>query len=162
MPAVSIRRAEAEDCGAMAAMLTRLAGHLGDTDKHSSTELSLHRDGFGPHPQFRALIAEDGAQAVGLSLFFPMYSTTRAAAGVYVQDLWVDEAARGTGLGRRLLAATADHAAQAWGAAYLKLTVYDDNPGAEAFYRYLGFHHDTRERPVFVADDAFHRLRSEP
>jgi ribosomal protein S18 acetylase RimI-like enzyme len=59
-------------------------------------------------------------------------------AGVYVSDLWVSEATRGKGLGRRLLRAVADDAGRS-GARFLKLVVYDDNPDARAFYDRLGF-----------------------
>jgi len=39
------------------------------------TEVDLVRDGFGPQPKFRALIAEWEGQAAGYALFFGFYST---------------------------------------------------------------------------------------
>jgi GNAT superfamily N-acetyltransferase len=53
--------------------------------------------------------------------------------------LWVDKSQRGTGLGRRLLAAVRDEMAARWGGSFLRLNYYADNPGAAEFYARLGF-----------------------
>ena len=75
----------------------------------------------------------------GVALWSPFLSTTRGAMGAYVSDLWVADAARGQGLGQRLLAAVRDRAAGEFGAVFLRLAVYHDNPAARRFYDRLGF-----------------------
>lgn len=86
-----------------------------------------------------AVLAEDAGQPVGVALFSLFLSTTRGKVGAFVTDLWVDRGQRGTGLGRRLLAAVRDEAAEDWGATFLRLNYYDDNAQAAAFYTRLGF-----------------------
>jgi len=41
----------------------------------SITEETLARDGFGPEPRFRVLLAESDGQAAGYALFFDYYSS---------------------------------------------------------------------------------------
>ncbi len=97
----------------------------------------------------------------GLALYFPGFSTTMAAPGLYVQDLWVSGAARGAGLGKRLLAAAATHAAETWGAQYLALTVYEDNPKAQVFYEALGFGLHKSENPARLTGQKFEALKAQ-
>ena len=83
--------------------------------------------------------ANQGRTNRGLALWSPFLSTTRGAMGAYVSDLWVSETARGQGLGPALLAAVRDRAGAEFGATFLRLAVYADNPGALRFYQRLGF-----------------------
>ena len=73
----------------------------------------------------------------GMALYYPDYSTHRGEPGLYIQDLYVAPAARGTGLARALVAATLAH--QTWGARYITLGVSPDNAPATRFYDKLGF-----------------------
>ena len=55
------------------------------------------------HP-LRAVVAVDGEDTpVGLAHFRVVPDTLQATAGMYLDDLYVDEAARGTGVGRALI-----------------------------------------------------------
>ena len=110
---------------------------MGDT--HVATEADLARAGFGPVPAFHAVLAESRGSVVGAAIYAPLFSTTIGGAGAYVSDLWVDADLRGQGLGERLLAAVRTAAAREWGAVFLKLAVYDNNPRAMVFYDRLGF-----------------------
>ncbi|MGB4827423.1 MAG: GNAT family N-acetyltransferase [Paracoccaceae bacterium] len=76
---------------------------------------------------------------VGVAVYSLFPSTTRGQIGAFVTDLWVDASHRGTGLGRTLLARVRDKVAARWGATFLRLNYYADNPGAAAFYARLGF-----------------------
>jgi ribosomal protein S18 acetylase RimI-like enzyme len=55
-----------------------------------------------------------------------------------VDELFVEEASRGRGIGRQLLE-TARHALQQEGCAALQLQVADDNSRAQKFYSSFGF-----------------------
>lgn len=134
---VAIRRATRDDAGRLNAALRELSWSMGDA--HRATDADVARAGFGPVPAFHALIAERAEAVCGVALYSPVYSTVRGKAGAYVSDLWVAEAARGQRLGERLLAQVLAQAGQGWGAAFLRLAVYDDNPRARAFYERLGF-----------------------
>ena len=155
---MEIRLGTSGDAGAIAGMLQNLAADIGDGDIFRSDEAAIRRYGFGPSPLFHVMMAMDAGAPLGLALYFPGYSTTMAAPGLYVQDLWVSSAARGAGLGARLLKAAADHAAKAWGAQYLALTVYQDNPKAQAFYQRLGFDLHRQENPMRLTGGAFQAL----
>lgn len=139
---VTIRPAGPADVGRANAALAALSADLGDP--HPTRDADLAAALFGPDPAAHAVLAVaegDGALA-GIAVFSPQYSTKRAAAGLYVSDLWVAHAWRGAGLGARLLAAARDTAGERWGAGFLRLTAYATSPGALRFYRRLGFAED--------------------
>ena len=156
-----IKRARIEDVEIITEMLVQLASEIGDSHKFESDADAIRRYGFGEKSLFQCFIADCRGIHQGLALFFPEFSTTRGKPGVYVQDLWVSESARGQGLGGRLLAAVAAHAASEWQAGYLKLTVNADNSAAAEFYRRLGFLGGELDRPVSVYGTAFEKLRDQ-
>jgi len=123
------------------------------------TPEAILRDGFGPRPVFEAIIAEQGGVAVGFALFFPNYSTWEGSPGLYLEDLFVTEAARGTGAGRALLVALA-RIAHERGWARLDLSVLDWNP-ARAFYEALGMAHQDEWLPYRMQREAIARLAAE-
>ncbi len=149
---ISLRQAERGDVERLHEALCALSNDLGDA--HGAGADDLVRAAFGPAPVFRAQLAEVGPGPLwGVAVYSPVFSTTRAAAGAYVSDLWVSPRARGAGLGQRLLAAVARDAARHWRAGFIKLTVYDDNPDAQRFYARLGFV-PARGETVFTLDRA--------
>jgi ribosomal protein S18 acetylase RimI-like enzyme len=154
----AIRPAEPGDAEALDAALAALSADLGDV--HRSDAAALRAHGFGPGASFRALVAEGGGAAgfAGAVLMSPIFSTVKGGPGVYVSDLWVAPGLRGSGLGRRLLAAAAEAARAEWGARHLKLTVYDDNPRARAFYERLGFVADPRALTLAIEGAALDAL----
>lgn len=156
---IQIRAAGSADAGRLNEALERLSRDIGDD--HATRAEDIRRHGFGPAPSFRALLAERDGAVVGAVVFSPIFSTTRAAPGLYVSDLWAALEARGAGLGRRLLAAARDAAAAEWGARFVKLVVYVDNPKATAFYERLGFHADQRETPMILDGAALDALEQE-
>ena len=137
MQDILIRPVEKHDLPLLDAALRALSKDLGDT--HRASIGLLEQAGFGPTPACYALIAlNSGDTLCGAIVFSPVMSTTLAATGVYVSDLWVAEAVRGCGLGRRLLGQAATFSQAQWGANFLKLAVYDDAPAARRFYDRLG------------------------
>jgi GNAT superfamily N-acetyltransferase len=58
---------------------------------------------FGPKPVVEAVVAEVAGQVVGFALFFTNFSTFLGKPGLYLEDLYVQPAHRGTGLGKALL-----------------------------------------------------------
>jgi ribosomal protein S18 acetylase RimI-like enzyme len=154
---ISIRRAEASDAERLNAALAHLSRDIGDN--HGATVALLREAGFGENPAFRAMLAELGGQVVGATLFSPAFSTVMASTGVYISDLWVSDAMRGQGLGRRLLQAVAQDAGSVWNARYLKLAVYDDSSGARAFYERLGFAPSAGETIMLLNRAGFDALK---
>ena len=148
---ITIRLATVEDVPQIHRILLELAGVLGKLDEIRGTEQDLEQFGFGDHPRFEAVLALEGDRAVGLAVFFYEYSTWRGTPGVYVQDLYVSNHLRGTGLGRDLLRAVRKRARE-WGGRYVKLTVFDGNQEAISFYRHLGFELCEDEQALVLRD----------
>lgn len=159
MPTITIRPAVAADARFILEMIRELAAFERAPDAVKATEADLVRDGWGPAPKFEALIAElDGAPA-GFALFFHNYSTWEGRAGIYLEDLYVAERARGHGLGRRLMAALAALAV-ARGCPRLDLSVLDWNP-ARGFYDTIGMAQMTEWLPYRLTGTALARLAAE-
>ena len=72
--------------------------------------------GFGPQPHFEALLAFLDGEPAGMALFHPRFSTWLGQPRLFLEDLYVTEAARGHGVGRRLMARLAAIAIErGWG-----------------------------------------------
>ncbi len=150
-----ILRVTPESLPAFHAGLRHLSDHLGDA--HRADAKGLGAALFGPHPFALGLMAEDGTGAL---LAMPVFSTIHGGAGLYVSDLWVAEAARGSGMGRRLLSAALNQTL--WGAPhFLKLTVYDDNPAARAVYDRLGFAPQDADKVMLLEGSAMSNLKDQ-
>lgn len=135
---LEITGATRADAPAIHALLRALAQALDRPHDVKSTPADIERYGFGPKPAFETMLARRGPKAVGLVLYFYEFSTWRGRPGVYIQDLYVADDLRGTGLGRQLLAAVAKRAA-AEQARYMRLSVDVGNDEGLGFYGRLGF-----------------------
>jgi len=124
-----------------------------------ATEADILRDGFGPTPRFECLLVEVGSRPAGFSLFFHNYSTWEGRAGLYVEDIFVSEWARGRNIGRRLLAAISA-LAETRGCTRIDLSVLHWNP-ARAFYERLGFVETAEWRRYRLHGEALRRLAAE-
>jgi len=134
---LSIRAATVNDVGLLKALIYELAEYEREKQFVMITEADLVRDGFGPAPKFRVLIAEWDGQAAGYALFFGFYSTWEGRPGLFLEDLFVREAFRGKGVGRALLAKVAGIALRenCYG---VRWEVLDWNQPAIDFYKRLG------------------------
>ena len=157
---VTIRAATADDAANIARMIRALAAGNGEIHKVTGRAEDFARYGFSDLPAFRALIAERDGEPVGLSLWFCNFSSWRGDVGIYIQDLYVDDSLRGTGLGRRLLEETA-RCGLAAGATHLRLSVASSNSGARAFYKRLGLAFRDDECIYQISDKDFSTLAAE-
>lgn len=151
---VAVRRAGPGDARLVHDLVLKLAKSLGAENRVFSSAKDIEREGFGSTPAFEALIAECCGEAVGLCLFFDSFSSWSGRRGVYVQDLFVAEGARGLGLGRRLLAEAAA-IGHARGGNYLRLSVDADNASAQDFYERVGLRRSSTERIYQMRDREF-------
>lgn len=158
MADITIRQSVEGDAAIILKFLAALAEEIGDAGRFAMTEASIRRHGFGADRRFWSTLALRGQEPLGLAVFFPIFSTTRGAPGVYVQDLYVAPEARGLGLGQVLLQSAVREARTSWGAVYLTLLVYDANHAARRFYRRVGCHLPDDERPAFLDGPAFAAL----
>jgi GNAT superfamily N-acetyltransferase len=133
----TVRPARPDDADDVVAMTVA----LNERDKRAPVLMDtarFRRDGFGEPPAFRVIVAEDEAGAlVGYTLWYPEYDALGGRRGAYMEDLWVDPPARGTGLARRLMVAIARENAAA-GGSYLTWMAKKDNDIGNAFYAKVG------------------------
>ena len=136
---VAVRFATEEDCAPILDFIRELALYEKAPEAVVATETQLREHGFGAWPHFETLIAELDGVPVGMALFHPRFSTWTGTPTVYLEDLIVREAARGHGVGRRLMARLAKLALER-GWVRIDFHVLDWNP-ARGFYEKLGFDH---------------------
>ena len=136
---ITIRLAEPADAGLVLRFIRELAAYERAPSAVVATEADLVRHGFGPNPQFEAILAFLDRAPAGCAVFHSRFSTWLGRPGMYLEDLYVAEAARGIGVGRRLMARLAAIAVEReWGR--IDFQVLDWNP-ARNFYRGLGMAH---------------------
>ena len=153
---VTIRSAEASDAATIVRLVRELADFEGLLDQVRLTEADVLRDGFGERLRFECLLSEVDDATVGFALYFEDYSTFEGRPGIFVEDLYVAEAARGLGAGRQLLARLAQITVER-DYRRLDLMVLHWNP-ARGFYERLGFRHSADWLPYRVTGEALARL----
>ncbi|HLY45344.1 MAG TPA: GNAT family N-acetyltransferase [Stellaceae bacterium] len=137
--AITIRFAASSDVPLLLRLIRELAAFERAPDSVVATEEDLRRYGFGAEPQFEAILAFLDGEPAGVALFHPRFSTWLGRPCLYLEDLYVTEAARGQGVGRRLMARLAAIAvARQWGR--IDFHVLEWNP-ARRFYERLGLGH---------------------
>jgi GNAT superfamily N-acetyltransferase len=92
---------------------------------------------FGPRPVAEAIVAEAEGTIVAFALFFTHYSTFAGKPGLWLEDLYVQPAHRGSGVGKALITHVAQLAVQR-GCARFEWCVLDWNQAAIDFYQGLG------------------------
>ena len=149
-----IRNAGPEDAETLLGLIRDLAiFEKAPPETVKATAEDLRRHGLREGAPFEAILAEGGdGTPLGFALFFTNFSTWEGKPGIYLEDLFVVDAARGTGLGRRLIAAVAALAV-ARGCPRLDLSVLDWNP-ARRVYERLGFEEMTEWRPYRLSGAA--------
>ncbi len=133
----TLRPATPADVPAIVGLITELA--VFEKLKHLVvvTPESLLPQLFGPRPAAEAVVGEVGGQVVAFALFFHNFSTFLGKPGLYLEDLYVQPAHRGTGLGKALLSHLAALAVER-GCGRFEWSVLDWNQRAIDFYEKMG------------------------
>jgi GNAT superfamily N-acetyltransferase len=154
---LSIRPAVAHDAALLKTLIHEFAEF--ERDRASITEEGLLRDGFGPRPRFRVLLAEWDSQPAGYALFFDYYSTFRGP-GLFLEDIYVRSQFRGKGIGRVLFARVASMAREddCFGVMF---NVLDWNQPAIDFYKKLDATFCGEWKVVCLEGSALHALAKE-
>ncbi len=135
--ALKIRPAGREDSAVILSFIRKLAIYEKLEDEVTATEVQLQETLFGDKPYAEVLLGFDQGRAVAIALFFHNYSTFLAKPGIYLEDLFVDEAYRGRGFGTAMLRELARLAVQRK-CGRLEWSVLDWNTPAIDFYKNLG------------------------
>ncbi|MGH8481131.1 MAG: GNAT family N-acetyltransferase [Nevskiaceae bacterium] len=143
--------------------ILRLIRALAEYEKLShevaATEGALAQTLFGGAPAAEVLLAVEDGRTVGFALFFQNYSTFLARPGIYLEDLFVEPAFRGRGIGKALLAAVARLAVERRCGRF-EWAVLDWNTPAIEFYKALGAKPMDDWTVMRVTGAALHKLGS--
>jgi len=134
---VTLRAAEPGDVPAIVGLIRELADFEKLTHLVEVTPQSLHPHLFGDRPAAEAVVAEREDRVIGFALFFTNFSTFLGKPGLYLEDLYVQPAHRGSGVGRALLTHLAA-LANARGYGRFEWSVLDWNVAAIRFYENMG------------------------
>jgi len=133
----TIRPAHLEDVPAVVAMVHELADFERAADQCHLTEEQLRTAMFAGDPSLFGHVAIDvRGEPLGFALWFLNFSTWEGTHGLYLEDLYVRPAARGSGAGGALLATLAAICVER-GYRRLEWVMLDWNPAAE-FYAAIG------------------------
>jgi GNAT superfamily N-acetyltransferase len=132
-----IATARESDVPLILSFIRKLAEYEKLTHLVVATEENILEHVFGPNPVAEVLLAYCDEQPVGFALYLRNFSTFLGRAGIYLEDLFVDPAQRGKGIGKALLARLAKIAVER-GYGRLEWAVLDWNTPSIEFYRSLG------------------------
>lgn len=138
-PDVTIRPAQAEDAGALLALMREAAAETRPAAR-SLTAAQFEKDGFGPAPAFRAFVARGSESTVGYALCCRDYDTDRMVSSVYLAGLYVRPQSRRQGVGTALVAA-AVRAGGEWNARLLTWMLPQSNAAGRSFGKRFGVEH---------------------
>jgi GNAT superfamily N-acetyltransferase len=157
---VTIRPARPGDEADILRLIRALAAYEREPDAVEATTDGLRAHLFGDQPRVFAHVAEDdgGRGVVGIAVWFLSFSTWTGRHGIYLEDLFVELAARGEGVARALVLALADEA-EARGCARIDWAVLDWNEPAKGFYRRLGARHNATWEPWRLDGEALAALQ---
>ncbi|WP_434033423.1 N-acetyltransferase family protein [Cupriavidus sp. a3] len=159
--AFTLRPATAADSETLFNLILALAEYEKLTHIVEATPQKIEEALFGATPHAEAVLVEvdaNGApKAVGFALFFHNFSTFLAKPGLYLEDLYVDPAWRGHGLGKALLQHLAALAVER-GCGRFEWSVLDWNQPSIDFYQAMGAEVLPDWRICRVTGDALARL----
>jgi GNAT superfamily N-acetyltransferase len=136
--AVGVRPARPADVPAIHGFICELAEYEHAREQVLGTVAMLHDALFGRTPSAEALVAVGGAEEpLGFAIFHGTFSTWECLPGIWLEDLYVAQDARRSGVGGALLRALAGITVER-GCPRLEWTVLDWNAPALAFYARLG------------------------
>jgi len=156
-PTITTRPAVESDAPLLLQLISELAEYEKLTHEVVATVESLRETLFGANRIAEALIGcVDGVPA-GMAIFFQNYSTFLGRPGIHLEDLYVQPAHRGCGLGKALITAVAKLAVER-GCGRYEWTVLDWNQPAIDFYHSLGAEMKSDWRIMRVTGEALQKM----
>jgi ribosomal protein S18 acetylase RimI-like enzyme len=150
-----VRLAQPQDAADVARLMTAFRDHLrlsapSDAEMRADVERLLG----DPDTEFLLGAPGDDAPAAGVAQLRFRYGVWGPGGDCLLEDLYVDESARGAGVGRALVAATLERA-RARGCWRVELDVNESNETAQRLYGSFGF---SATANTYGARDLYMRL----
>ena len=133
----NIRLASLDDVPEIFLLIKELADYERLLDQVIATEELLEETLFGENSNVEVLLAYNENHILGFALYFRSFSTFLGRPGIYLEDLFVREFARGKGIGEALLRRIASSTLE-MGGGRLEWSVLDWNQPAISFYKKMG------------------------
>lgn len=151
-----VRKASQEDMPSVLSLIQQLAVYEREPDAVEVTVEDLERDGFGENPLFNCFVAETEGKIIGMALFYFRYSTWKGKT-VHLEDLMVNEAYRGHGIGFQLYKKVMEFAAEN-NLKRVEWVVLDWNAQAINFYKNTGATIFSEWNTVQFDEDSIHKF----
>ena len=136
-PTVRIRTATKEDVPLILKFIKAIADYEKLADQVTATEETLTQSLFGNHPAAEVSFAYIKDQPVGYAVYFHNFSTFEGKRGLYLEDIFIEPAFRGKGIGKNMLKHLAQLAMDRQCARF-EWVVLDWNENAIEFYQKIG------------------------
>jgi GNAT superfamily N-acetyltransferase len=135
--AIKIRKATKEDAALIFSFIKELAKHEKSEHEVHATESDIKNSLFSENSTTKAIICERGGEPIGFAVYFFSYSTWLGKKSLYLEDLYLRDAERGSGAGVVVLKHLAKIAVN-HDCGRLEWVVFDWNKSAITFYESLG------------------------
>jgi GNAT superfamily N-acetyltransferase len=97
---VNIRKAKKSDFKDILNLITELAKFEKLPLPDESAKKRLHKHGFGKKRLFNIFVAESNDAIIGYAFYFFTYSSFRAKKTLYLEDIFITESKRNSGVGK--------------------------------------------------------------
>lgn len=134
---IHIRPATASDAALILRFITELAVYEKAEHEVVATAKDIEASLFCADAPAKSLICEMNGEPVGFCVYFLSYSTWLGKQGLYLEDLYVSPASRGSGAGKQMLRHLAQIACDT-GCGRFEWSVLDWNEPAIGFYESIG------------------------
>lgn len=133
---VRVRAAEQDDLHAVHLLMKELASHEGLASYFHLSEDALYEYCLRSPQRFHVLVAALGPKIIGYATYLFQFSPWAGHEYLFLDDVYVTEEARGSGVGSRLMQGVAEIALQH--DVEVRWHVETENLPAQRFYRTLG------------------------
>lgn len=157
MSTLHIRAATLADTPTILRFIRDLAIYENAESEVLTTPEHVRKTLFSEGATAHGLICERDGQPIGFAVYFFNYSTWQGRNGLYLEDLYVDPSARGTGAGKALLSHLARIALDK-DCGRFEWSVLDWNAPSIAFYDSLGAQPQTEWIRYRMTGQALHDL----
>ena len=154
---ISIRKAKSDDVPAIVGLMREFAEFEKLSQFLEINEENLREVLFGEDAFVHGMVAVDGENLAAYAIFYPHFSSFRGQKSVYLEDIYISEMYRKSGLGEMLIKEIAKTGRE-FGAVRMDFQVLNWNAPAIGFYKKHGASVNDEERHFCFTDDAFLKL----
>jgi len=158
---VIVRRATPADGEVVVALIEGLANYEKLTPPDEAAKSRLLTDMFSDGRRFQTYVALVDGRAAGYAITFQLYSTFKGRPKLYLEDIFVREEFRFSGVGLALFREAAREAAR-MGCKEMEWEVLTWNQLAIDFYERLGAKPDTGWQTYTLEREHIERLANDP